>query len=74
MTYFKDQQVKDDVKKRTPDEAARADAIEFGTFPAEDLEDVIRKDVQTLRDEKMLHGMEILGFNFITETGELKPV
>ncbi|KAH7076064.1 carbonic anhydrase [Paraphoma chrysanthemicola] len=74
VTYFDDQHVKDEVKERTPAEAARADAIEFGTFAAEDLEDTIRKDVQSLKDEKMLEGVDVLGFNFITETGELKLV
>jgi hypothetical protein len=74
VTCFDDQHVKDDVKKRTPAEAARADAIEFGTFAPEDFEDTIRKDVQTLKDEQMLNGIEILGFSFITETGELRLV
>lgn len=74
MTHLTDEGIKSDIKKRTPAEAPRGDAIDFGTFTADDFEDTIRKDVQTLKGEKMLQGMDILGFAFITETGELKPV
>jgi hypothetical protein len=74
MTHLNEEGIRSDVKKRTPAEAARGDAIDFGTFSADEFEDVIRKDVQTLKDEKLLQGMDILGFAFITETGELKPV
>lgn len=74
MTHLSNEQIRGDVKKRTPVQVTQADAIEFGTFTTEQLEDVLREDVQALKDEKMLHGMEILGFVFITETGELKKV
>ena len=69
-----EEDIKNDIRKRTPTETPRGSAIDFGTFGADEFEDVIRKDVQTLKDEKMLQGMDILGFAFITETGELKPV
>ena len=74
MTHLSDEQIRGDVKKKTPAQATQADAIEFGTFTPEQLEDVLREDVQALKDEKMLHGMDILGFVFITKTGELKKV
>ena len=74
MVHLNDEGIKNDIRKRTPAEASRGSAIDFGTFGADEFEDIIRKDVQTLKDEKMLQGMDILGFAFITETGELKPV
>lgn len=74
MTHLDEEGIKNDIRKRTPAEAPRGSAIDFGTFTADEFEDIIKKDVQTLRDEKMLQGMDILGFAFITETGELKPV
>jgi hypothetical protein len=48
--------------------------IQFLTFREDEYEETIKKDVQTLKEEKMLGGMNILGFSFITETGELKRV
>ncbi|CAI6301219.1 unnamed protein product [Periconia digitata] len=74
MTHLNEEGIHNDIEKRTPAEASRGGAIDFGTFGADEFEDVIKKDVQTLKDEKMLQGMDILGFAFITETGELKPV
>ena len=74
MTHLHEEEIKNDIRKRTPAEAQRGSAIDFGTFGADEFEEVIRKDVQTLKDEKLLEGMDILGFAFITETGELKPV
>lgn len=74
MTHLNEEGIKNDIRKRTPAEAPRGSAIDFGTFGADEFENIIRKDVQTLKDEKMLQGMDILGFAFITETGELKPV
>lgn len=74
MIHLSDEGVKSDIKNRTPTQATLADAIEFLTFSHEDVEDVVRRDVQVLKDEEMLDGLNILGFVFDTETGELKQV
>lgn len=74
MAHLSDEGIRGDIRRRTPAEAARGDVIDFGTFEFDELEDVVRRDVQTLKDEKMLQGMDILGFVLITETGELKPI
>ncbi|PVH99361.1 hypothetical protein DM02DRAFT_656514 [Periconia macrospinosa] len=74
MTHLTSEGIKQDIAKRTPGEAARGAAIDFGTFSTEEFEDTIKQDVQTFKDEKMLEGMDILGFAFITETGELKRI
>ncbi|KAH7407088.1 carbonic anhydrase [Phaeosphaeria sp. MPI-PUGE-AT-0046c] len=74
MTHLTTQGIRDDVKKRTPGEAGRANEMEFGAFAAEDFEETIRKDVQVLKEDKLLAGMDVFGFAFITETGELKVV
>lgn len=74
MTHLTDQGIKEDVNKRTPAEAGRADAIDFGCFTPDEFEETIREDVRRLKAEKLLEGMDILGFKFITETGELGVV
>lgn len=74
MIHLSDKGVKSDIKNRTPTQATQADAIKFLTFPHEDVEDVVCRDVQVLKDEEMLDGLNILGFVFVTETGELKQV
>lgn len=76
MTHLTDEGILADIRKRTPNEAAvaAAEKIDFGCFTADEFEDAIRKDVQILRDEKLLEGMEILGLAFDTDTGLLKVV
>jgi carbonic anhydrase len=74
MTHLSEEDIKADIKKRTPAEALRGSSMEFGTFGADEFEDTIKKDVETLKNEKLLQGMDVLGFAFITETGELRPV
>ena len=74
MTHLSKDGILGDVKRRTPGEGERAEKIDLGLFTADDFEETIRKDVETLKGEKMLDGMDVLGFAFITETGELKAV
>lgn len=74
MTHLTDEGILEDIRKRTPDAAATAEGIDFGCFTADDFEETIRKDVQTLKAEKLLEGVEILGLAFDTETGHLKVV
>lgn len=74
MTHLTDAQIKQDVARRTPEGVEEAGVIEFGCFGADEFEETIRKDVETLKAEKLLAGMDILGFAFITETGELKVI
>ena len=74
MTHLTDHQIMTEAQKRTPSEADRAAKIEFGCFKAEDFEETIRKDVRKLKADKLLAGMDIMGFAFITETGELHRV
>lgn len=73
-THLTEEGIKHDIAQRTPAEAARGDAIQFLTFREDEYEETIKKDVQVLKEEKMLEGMNILGFSFITETGELKRI
>lgn len=74
MTHLTDEGILEDIRKRTPDAAASAEGIDFGCFTADDFEETIRKDVQTLKAEKLLEGVEILGLAFDTDTGDLKVV
>lgn len=74
MTHLTDSDVLADVKRRTPAEAGRVEDMELGFFTAEEFEETIRKDVKILKGEKLLEGMDVLGYALITETGELKVV
>ena len=74
MTHLTDEEIKSDVKKRVPEEAERVEGIEFGCFAAEDFEKTILEDVETLRTDKLLRGVEVRGFALSTETGVLKEL
>jgi hypothetical protein len=69
----KDEIIKD-LKRRTPNELARGEKIDYGTYPPDQYEEMIKKDVKTIQEEKMLEGMTVIGFSFVTETGELKRI
>lgn len=74
MTHLTNEQIKTDIARRTPSAAAEVKDMDFQIFAAADFEEVIRQDVKTLQREKLLEGMTVLGFAFITETGELHRV
>lgn len=75
MTHLTDEGILADIRKRSPGEvAATAEGIDFGCFRADELAESIKKDVQTLRAEPLLDGVDVLGFAFETETGVLKVV
>ena len=74
MTHVSPEEAIEEAKKRNPDAAEEAERMDWGTFTAEDFEETIRKDVKTLRNSKLLAGMDILGFKLITETGVVEPV
>ncbi|KAK3082065.1 hypothetical protein LTS18_005828 [Coniosporium uncinatum] len=68
------QQAVKDAKERTPDAAAEAEMIDFGTFSADDLEETIKKHVCTLRAAKLLQGVNDLVLRLTTETGPVEQV
>lgn len=74
MTHLTDEGIAADALKRTPSEEERIKAIDYGCFTSEDFEETIRVDMRKLRAEKYTEGMDVLGFAFITETGELKQI
>lgn len=70
MTHLTDEGIRQDAKARTPDAAAEIDAIEsYGCFDAADFEKTILDDVRTLRQAKVLAGMDIRGLALDTYTG-----
>ena len=73
--YLKDEEIRSDVRKRTPGAEEELDAIkDFGLFAKEDLEKSIRDDVEQLKQTKVLGGMEIRGFWMDTESGIVTEV
>lgn len=75
MTHLTEDGIRSDVKARTPDAAETVDATEsYGCFDAADFEKTIKIDVETLRDSKVLAGMDIRGLALDTETGLVREL
>lgn len=74
MTHLTDEQIKEDVRKRNSEDAATAEGIDFGCFKDSDLEKVILQDVESLKAEKLLQGVDIRGYVLSTETGRLQEL
>jgi hypothetical protein len=70
MVHMSDSDNTREISRRIP---ARSSA-EFCPSAAEELEDGIIADSQTLRGEEMLGGMKVLGFAFVMETEEATMV
>lgn len=75
LTYMTDAAIREDAKARTPAAAAEVDALgKFGCFTKEEFEDAIREDVRTLRDQKVLEGVEVRGLAFDLEDGIVRVI
>ena len=75
MTHLTEDGIRKDAKERTPDAGDDVDAIEsYGTFTAADFEKTIKIDVETLRDAKVLAGMDIRGLAFDTDSGIVRDL
>jgi carbonic anhydrase len=74
MTHLTNESIKEDVRKRDVDGSADASKIDFGCFTEADLEKTILEDVETLKGESLLKGVEIRGFVLTTETGVLREL
>lgn len=74
MTHLTNEGIKEDIHKRNPEHSTAAEKIDFGCFAADDLEKVILEDVDTLKAEPLLQGVDIRGYVLITETGELREL
>ena len=67
-----DDEVRQIAKATTPDAAAEIDAVEsYGTIDAADFEKTILEDVRTLKQAKVLAGVEVKGFALDTFTGSV---
>lgn len=74
MTHLTDEQIKEDVRKRDSEDGTAAEKIDFGCFTESDLEKVILQDVESLRAEKLLRGVDVRGYVLSTETGRLQEL
>jgi carbonic anhydrase len=74
MTHLTDDYIREKALARDPADESRINAIDYGCFTSDDFEETIRTDMRTLRAESYVAGMDVLGFAFITETGELKQI
>lgn len=74
MTHLTNESIKDDVLNRSSEDAAAAEMIDFGCFAADDLEKVVLEDVETLKANYMLQGVDIRGYILTTETGQLREL
>lgn len=75
MTYLTEDGIRQDAKARTPDAADEIDTTEsYGCFTEADFEKTIKMDVETLRNSKVLAGMDIRGLALDTETGLVRDL
>jgi hypothetical protein len=75
MTHVTNEEVITTAKRRTPDAVKDIDSVkDYGCFPKSAFEEILRKDVLQLRSEKVLEGMEILGFAMDIDNGVVKPL
>ncbi|KIW10476.1 hypothetical protein PV08_11440 [Exophiala spinifera] len=74
MTHLTNKEIQDDIVAKFPAEAETAKAINFGCFTGEDLVKSIKEDVEALKAEEILKGIEIVGFALDTVTGLLSAV
>ena len=70
MSHLTEEGLRQGAKARTPDAAADIDSIEsYGTFDPADFEKTILEDVRTLKQAKVLAGIDVKGFALDTFTG-----
>lgn len=74
MTHLTNEGIKEDVRSRNSQHSAAAEEIDFGCFPAEELEQSIIQDVNTLKAVPMLEGIDIRGYVLSTEEGHLREL
>ena len=75
MFHMTDDEIAEDAKARTPAAAADIDAMGiWGCSKEEQFEEVIREDVEKLRKEKALEGVEIRGLEYDLADGSLRVV
>lgn len=74
MTHLTDDGIREDIAKRHPNHPEAAEGIDFGCFRAEDLEKTILEDVNALKAEKLLEGVDVIGYVLDTETGKLRAL
>lgn len=70
MTHLTNEGIKEDGRQRGVDSTD----IDFGCFTEEELKQSVLDDVQILKDDKMLKGVEIRGFVLSTESGLLEEL
>lgn len=70
MTHLTDEGIRQEAKSRTPDATKEINATKsYGCFDESDFEKAIRDDVTTLRQSKVLAGVDIRGLAMDTVTG-----
>lgn len=75
MMHLSQQQIVDEAKKRTPGATDKIQALgDYGCFTEEELEKSVIEDVQKLRGEKSLEGIQVLGFTMDLNDGLVKPL
>lgn len=74
MTHLTNEGIKEDIRRRHPAHPEAAEGIDFGCFKAEDLEKTIMEDVNALKAEQLLEGVDVRGYVLSTETGRLREL
>lgn len=74
VTHTTDEEIIKNMSERVPEAKEDLKKIDFGCFTEAEFEETIKKDVKKLRAEKLLSGMDILGFKLDTFTGKIEQV
>ena len=75
MTHLTESGIRADAKARTPDASSDIDATEwYGAIDPADFDGAIKEDVETLRNSKVLAGMDIRGLALDTESGVVRDL
>ena len=75
MTHLTESGIRADAKARTPAASSDIDAVEsYGEIDPADFDGAIKKDVEVLRNAKVLAGMDIRGLALDTESGIVRDL
>lgn len=71
MTHLVDEDIKSDLRNHG---IKGAEDIDFGCYAAKDIKQSILDDIETLKANPLLEGVNFKGFVLITETGLLEEI
>ena len=69
MTHMTDEEIRREAKERTPAATPEIESATYGCWTPSEFEQSIKDDVRVLQKSEVLKGVNIFGFQLVTETG-----